>query len=368
MYLFFSPSYSPQVSPVRQGLDLTGYVSPSHERRVWPKEMKEVRDKVISSKRFTDAQIYFKPEEEERKELICFSSDQLEYDEAFERDLHHRIRSNRALTKSYGDFLPPLIEPTRYRVLMCNNRPYRVGHGAFGFVFMGQDKNKDNGELVAIKAFSLEDKNLDTDRILSECGFFHRGQQLLGDEFEKAHLRGFMKIRSGTEMDQCFLPLICVVTLAGMTKNVPISCSLAQLRVFEACNTGRLSREVWSDILYNIVKAVQVLNEGGIQHRDYHSGNIVIGYHNGKYKLTIIDFGASVEQTGESSASVNADLYKAMNVLQDTANVVKMKNTRNYALSILANKPKEGTVEAACDWAQVLEGLSYALENDNPSG
>ena len=361
----FRPAYSPQVSPVRQGLQLTGYESPSHERRIWPREIKEVRDELTEAKREGDAKDYYLPLEQEKKYLICFSRDQLEYDEAFERDLHQRIRADSTVSDAYGDFLPPLIEPTQYRILTCNNRPYRVGHGGFGYVFMGQDK--DNGEIVAIKAFEKH-SSFDIDRILEECGFFHRGQQILTDDYEKVHLRGFMKIRSGTEMADCFEPLICVVTLAGMTKNVPISCSLAQLRVFEACNTGRLSREVWSDILYNIVKAVQVLNEGGIQHRDYHSGNIVIGYHNGKYKLTIIDFGASVEQTGESSASVNADLYKAMNVLQDTANVVKMKNTRNYALSILANKPKEGTVEAACDWAQVLEGLSYALENDNPSG
>ena len=337
-------------SPTHQGL-VSGYVSPEGARpEVYPWKIKPVKDTLVAHIREKDGRVYDKEDPKTDQRFVCDTA-QMEYTVAHPENLRNLIERSGL----YGDSRPPLLHPTRYRMLTRNNKAYRVGYGGFGRVFLAQDK--DSGELVAIKGF----KSTMDQQVVKECGYFHKAQQMLEDDnFEKAHLRGFLRIKQGTDMSKVMKPLMCVITLAGLTKGAVMQLAL-DVALDLAGNLG-ISASEWGDIIYSVVLAAKTFYDNGILHGDYSARNICVGYHDNRYKLTIIDFGLSCEQ-GEAGTEDEEDLFDAMKVVEKAARALNWKNTFNYAKKILRKQYNPGEV----DWDNVLRVLESNINKDTSS-
>ena len=330
---------------------MEGYISPTNRQEVYAEEMKPARDAVVFRRRQLDNAKYDKYDPRS-----CCDTKQMECNRSSETVVRNKVEKYRHL---YGDFTPQLLDPANFRILHRNNIAYKVGHGAFGTVFLAQETGG-NGELVAIKGFL----DTDIDGMVKECGFFHKAQQVLSDDnFEKAYLRGFLKIRKNSEMAKHLMPYMCVISLAGITKGVPIKLSLdVAVTLLEAQQLG-VSHLAWKDILYGVVLAAKMLYDKGVQHGDYHGGNILIGFYEDRWKLTIIDFGKSAEHE-KTEVSKLVDYYKAMALVRKVAIILEWKRTSRFANICYTTPEVEGK---SLNWDKVLDQLMTCMNKDYSS-
>ena len=326
-----------------------GYDSPEAKREVWPGPIKPVRDTLVSHIRKADDLIYEVDNPARDKRYICDTA-QMEYNAKEKEDVDEMVERSGL----YRDgFKPTLLQPTQFHILHRNNKAYRVGFGSFGRIFLAQDR--DTGELVAIKGFNVASP----ETVIQECGYFHQAQQMLdGDRFEKAYLRGFLKIRDDSEMSKNMKPLMCVISLAGLTKGAPIQLTLdVALRLAKELD---ISKKDWQDIMYSVVVAAKQFYDQGLHHGDYNGRNICIGYHDNRYKLTIIDFGSSMPL--EKARDKEDDLYTALTQVLNVANKFNWTHTAQCASNVVNNR--WGRPKVTVDWCQVLQDLDREMSKD----
>ena len=312
---------------------------------VYPEKIKPVRDPLVAHMKARDDPVYEKEDPLWDPKFICDTAD-MEWHEMDQTVLHRKIERSGL----YGDERPPLLKPERFTIFTRNNKAYRVGHGAAGRVFLAQDKQ--THEIVAIKGFV----HTPPEKIIEECGYFLQAQQKLDDDnFEKAYLRGFLQIKRKSAMSKQMKPLMCVISLAGITKGAVMQLSLTMALVLAQEGKLGISKTEWRDIMYSVVLAAKQFYDQGLQHGDYHGKNIIIGYHNNRYKLTIIDFGQSCT-LGRVSKKED-DLFSAMRLVVRAAKVLGWKITLDFANNILENRED-------LDWHNVLRDLEIAMNKD----
>ena len=326
-----------------------------------------MRDQVVQMVKFSDDMIYNGIDSESQKEKYL-TLDDCVYDEKCESELSDTVKRSNLFRYLYAGKLIKILHPERYRIIVRNGKPYKVGTGNEGRIYLAQDLH--SNELVAVKTFSPGFSNY---RILKECGCIHKAQTIFASEcdFEPVKLIGLFKLKNDSRLTEFYHDIMLVMTLAGLAKNVPVCLPLRQAKSMASYKLLDISLSAWSDILYNVVRGVKLLHDGGLQHGDYHMGNICIGYHDERLKLTIIDFGFGKLYSAVTRRKYS-DLYQAITTVRNIAEVLELNHTYEYTAAIVdkANEnafEKDPKLEELYNFENVLQGVDQMLQLDVPA-
>ena len=346
------PSPEPASPPQRRspaGQDVTdNYLSPEDKFiKVWPTPIKNLRDEVVRFKREWDILLrvqenvagaeYLKPEE--------FVHDLNEEDR-----MNNKINDSSTLRRLYQGTRLKCLNPRDFRILSKNGRPYIVGRGSKGIIFLAQ--NERSRTLVAIKTFASATKAQregKIDGILLEVGFTHKGGTILEQhpDILPCYIQGFLKVKPRSRLTNYYLDIMPVTVLSSLVPDVPMCLPLSYVsHAASSFATGRsdyqitISNADWARILSLIVEAMLILNKGGVVHNDVAKCNMCVVYkpEERKYGLSILDFGRSyfIDSTQARILKVNLnDVIGALGVVQTFAQYLEFENTKQFASSII---------------------------------
>ena len=293
----------------------------------------------------SDARIFF-----DGKEFELPSDPSAEIMETLNKVQRLRDLYPQSAAKGYDSkYIPTYLEPATYRLMTRNGRPYKVGKGEHGNIFIAQ--NTKTRDLVAIKAYYKQVKLKGIRRTvphtladtLVEWGLFRKGQALLKQkEFVAGELLGFLKIKQGSHLLDLYHHAMAVVSLQSMVENVPVVLTLSTVFQLRDKATLLLDYGDWADIMYQVLKAAKAMNEGGIRHGDFHEGNICMVYrdksHDVKepgFKIAIINFEeANFMKDVDEEEQKFQDMYWAFGLIAKLAHTLGMTNTYAYAQKI----------------------------------
>ena len=328
--------------------------------------IRKTKDVVVGLQRDKDRDFYRQKIDHENDVLSCFRIANLEYKARYESEIRDIIRQNPELSYVFSGNDARLLHPENYWILkspMCPLRPYRAGKGSQAKVFMAQDCN--TNEVVVMKIFN--DHNCAAEKIIKECGYFHKGQQVLAamEGYEPAHFRGFLRIEGGSRMERKVNPLVTVTSLAGLVKNAPISLPLGT--ALSENDSLDITDRDWADIAYYIMNAAIVLNKGDVLHNDYNRKNICIGYHDGEFKITVIDFGNSKLVSHSTDIKERySDVFEAATLVRSIATAIDFRETGEYARDIKDDWEREydRNHRDTMDFSYILGQLDGKLKQD----
>ena len=300
------------------------FVSPDTKR--WPPELKPVRDEVETARKKFDADMYAKAGYSD-----AMSLQDMVYDQNLQNELRSKMKKFK-LAELYGKALPTVLNPDDYVMQLKEGdrpMPYILGTGDEGKLYLAQ--HRQTGKLVVIKALYPGKRMKD---ILLEYGVLQNAHRLLARHgFTPCALVGFFKLRDDSPMMDKYNNILPVISIASLVKDVPLCLPLKQAVILlEEGKLAMVTKRQWSDILYRVLKAVLILNEAGIQHGDYHAGNICITYDKNSYNVSVIDFGCT-DLTWK--ADKKKDILQAFEHIGRVAKIVDMENTLAFAEFVL---------------------------------
>ena len=343
----------PKTSPISKGVfgANTNYVSPKTNR--YPPETKKLRDQVTKTRKQEDKETFDKGYV--GAEISdSMSTDQMEHDPDLRKTLTNVV-AGAELSALYGAEGVVVLNPADYVVIQRNNRPYMMGSGLYGDVFLAQ--HRQSGMHVAFKTFGVHKTIVE---VLKECGFHKKAQPALAQNgFTPATFLGLLKIKQDSRLLAKYFPIVSVIRVASLVEDVPLCLPLSQAIKMLRKGKVDIKPHQWRHIMNLIVRAVQVLNGVGIRHGDYHRGNLCITYdsYQSHYHLAVLDFGeADYLQANDS----HRDMQQAMAILAELAELFSWENTRQFANRM--------TTTRDFDFRVLLEELSGHTGNDHRLG
>ena len=251
--------------------------------------------------------------------------DEMEYDAELQKTIDNTIR--REFPQFYKGQIPDILNPTDFTLLIRKDKPYILGKGCSGIIFLAQ--HNESRELVVIKAYGVYKK---LQEILKECGYQQRAQIALEKNgFTPSRLIGFLKIKEDSPLRKNYFHMLSVLSIASLVKDVPLCLPLEQATNMLEKGKIAITKNQWGDIIYLLVKAVKVMNEAGVHHADYHDGNLCITYEDGRYNLSVLDFGESREI--EPSFD-HIDMHASMDLVMRITKLLHMKQTNKFAMKM----------------------------------
>ena len=347
-FLFLSPSTS---SPIKtngrkkssssedeagdrsfEDLKLDDYELPKE----WKSPVKRMRNEAIKMKKKWDKKFYSGDDAEATKYVKL---DEFEYDANTENALRQTARYS-----FYGDNFLKLLDPNNYKLITRKGKAYCLGTGQHSKIFIAIDI-KTKG-LVCIKAFLREE--VTHRRILDEIGLFLKGQAILANDSDyiPGKFLGFLKIKQGSVLNKYFSDVMAVSSTASLVPNVPLCLTMdVAIKLLEDQKFPP-SKEEWSHIIYIICKAAKLYNDNNFSHGDFHSGNMLLTFHDDAFKLNVIDFGYA------DNGADDMDIMLAMAAVVKIAKCHSMHNTESFADKTVLYYP------------EVLEALQQAIRQD----
>ena len=343
-FTYISFAFSRASPPTRRspaGKDVTdNYLSPEDKSlKVWPTPIKHLRDEVVRFKAEWDRLLGV---QKDIKGGEYLTPEGFVYDPNEEDRMNNEINDSSTLRRLYEGTRLKCLNPSDFRILNKNGRPYMLAQGSKGMIFLAQD-NKSR-RLVAIKGLKPTVKYSREQMIraiLRELGFTHKGGTILEQDKDilPCYIQGFLKVNPESSLADYYFDIMPVTVLSSLVPDVPMCLPVSSLLKMNSEPGYRttISNADYAKILSLIVKAMLLLNKGGVAHNDVGDENMCVVYQpqEGQYGLTVLDFGNSSfkDLTGENRFL--RDVMDALEIVNDFAQGLNFENTKRFASSII---------------------------------